>query len=67
MTTQITTKLTALSVALFVNCMMIISVAYLFNGRIHDSAWLQAQSAGHFQVLAPATPGAAATGTGLAA
>ncbi len=35
MTSQISTKLAALSVALMMNSMMIGTVAYLFNGRVH--------------------------------
>jgi hypothetical protein len=38
MTTQISTKLAALAIALMVNTMMIGGVAYLFSGQIHDSA-----------------------------
>ncbi len=38
MTTQISTKLAALSVALLVNGVMFGSVAYLFNGQLHAHA-----------------------------
>jgi len=36
MTTQLSTKLTALALALMVNSMMIGGVAYLFSGQIHQ-------------------------------
>ena len=36
MTTQLSTKLTALALALMVNSMMIAGVAYLFSGQIHQ-------------------------------
>jgi hypothetical protein len=36
MTTQLSTKLTALALALMVNSMMIGGVAFLFSGRIHQ-------------------------------
>jgi Mn2+/Fe2+ NRAMP family transporter len=42
MTTQLSTKFTALAVALIVNCAMIGGVAYLFSGQIHDTASAQA-------------------------
>lgn len=35
-TTQLSTKLTALALALMVNSMMIGGVAYLFSGQIHQ-------------------------------
>lgn len=44
MTNQLSAKLTALSIALMVNSMLIIAVGFLFNGRLHETAWLQAQS-----------------------
>lgn len=36
MTTQLSTKLAALAVALMVNTIMIGGVAYLFSGQIHQ-------------------------------
>ena len=36
MTTQLSTKLAALAVALMINSMMIGGVAYLFSARIHQ-------------------------------
>jgi hypothetical protein len=36
MTTQLSTKLAALALALMVNSMMIGGVAYLFSGQIHQ-------------------------------
>jgi hypothetical protein len=36
MTTQLSTKLSALALALMVNSMMIGGVAFLFSGRIHQ-------------------------------
>ena len=38
MTTQISTKLAALAVALMMNSILIGGVAYLFNGQIHQHA-----------------------------
>jgi hypothetical protein len=38
MTTQLSTKLAALAVALMVNGVMIGGVAYLFSGRLHQPA-----------------------------
>jgi uncharacterized membrane protein SpoIIM required for sporulation len=38
MTTQISTKLAALALALFVNGVMLGSVAYLFNGQLHHAS-----------------------------
>jgi hypothetical protein len=38
MTTQLSTKLAALAVALMVNGMMIGGVAYLFSARLHQPA-----------------------------
>jgi hypothetical protein len=38
MTTQISTKLAALAVALALNGMMIGGIAYLFNGQLHQHA-----------------------------
>ena len=38
MTTQLSTKLAALAVALMVNGMMIGGVAYLFNAQFHQPA-----------------------------
>ena len=35
MNTQLSTKLTALGVALMVNCMMLGAVAYLFSSQVH--------------------------------
>jgi hypothetical protein len=46
MNTQITSKLTALGVALIVNCMMIGAVAYLFSGTTaHAATVYQANAA----------------------
>jgi hypothetical protein len=36
MTTQLSTKLAALGVALMMNSMLIGGVAYLFNGQLHQ-------------------------------
>jgi hypothetical protein len=38
MTTQISTKLAALGVALMINSTMIGGIAYLFNGQLHEHA-----------------------------
>ena len=38
MTTQISTKLAALAVALMMNSLIIGGVAYLFNGQLHQHA-----------------------------
>jgi hypothetical protein len=38
MTTQLSTKLAALGVALMMNSLLIGSVAYLFNGQLHQRA-----------------------------
>ncbi|MGA2189734.1 MAG: hypothetical protein ABSH33_14470 [Steroidobacteraceae bacterium] len=54
MTTQLSTKFTALAVALIVNCAMIGGVAYLFSGQLHDTTAVQALA----QKSAPATPAA---------
>jgi hypothetical protein len=45
MTTQLSTKLAALAVALTLNSMMIGGIAYLFNGQLHQ------------QVAVASTPG----------
>ncbi|HMD27393.1 MAG TPA: hypothetical protein VKH13_02390 [Steroidobacteraceae bacterium] len=36
MNTQISTKLTALAAALMMNSLLIVGVAYLFNGPLHQ-------------------------------
>ncbi|HEY3656873.1 MAG TPA: hypothetical protein VGL34_18025 [Steroidobacteraceae bacterium] len=40
MTTQLSTKIAALAVALMVNSLMIGGVAYLFSGQIHQPTLL---------------------------
>ena len=52
MTTQLSTKLAALGLALMVNGLMIGAVAYLFNGQIHETAQVQALA----RALAHPTP-----------
>jgi Mn2+/Fe2+ NRAMP family transporter len=53
MTTQISTKLAALAIALMVNSAMLGGVAFLFSGQLHPSASLTS--------LAHASPAHAAT------
>lgn len=45
MNTQIASKLTALGVALMVNCMMIGAFAYLFSGTAHAATVYQTHAA----------------------
>ena len=54
MTTQISTKLAALAVALFVNGLMFSSVAYLFNGQLHAAGSMTSavHNLAHYAALA---------------
>jgi predicted phage tail protein len=55
MTSQLTSKLSALAFALLVNCMMIGGVAYLFSSQAHASTVYQAaQATQATRILAPA-------------
>ena len=49
MTTQISSKLAALAVALTMNTMLMFGVAYLFNSQLHQHSTVMAlaQAAGH--------------------
>ena len=54
MTTQISTKLAALAVALLINGLMFSSVAYLFNGQLHAAGSLtwEVHNPVHYAALA---------------
>jgi hypothetical protein len=54
MTTQLSTKLAALALALMVNSMMIGGVAYLFSSRIHQQPIMTALAQTSASPSAPA-------------